>query len=271
MNKKFILTADNYYTLDADREYCSSSQIKQFKQCEARTIATLNGEWEDEKTDALLFGSIVDALWENDGNLDEYAQDHPELFSSRGATKGQLLAKFQKAVGCYERTKRDELFSQFMSGEKQHIFTGEIEGVPFKAKLDSYHPGRCIVDLKTTKSITEPFYVPDTGHVSFVEKFDYFIQLAIYQELVYQNTGERLPCFIAAVSKEDTPDIEVIYIDDEKLKEALQEVKQTIPSIGMLKSGEVEPIRCGHCAYCRSTKKLEKPVHYSELLLDGTR
>ena len=270
MGTNFILTEDNYYSVDADREYCSSSQLKSFKQCEARTMAVLNGTYTEEKSDALIFGSLVDALWENGGNLEEYAKDHPELFSSRGATKGQLLAKYQKAVECYERTKRDELFSQFMSGDHQTIMVGEINGLPFKAKLDSYHPGRAIVDLKTTKSITQPFYVADTGHVSFVEKFDYFIQLAIYQELVYQTTGKRLPCFIAAVSKEETPDIEIIYIDDDKLKEALQEVKQIIPSIRMLKDGEVEPIRCGHCEYCRSTKVLEKPVHYSELILDGT-
>ena len=265
------LNEQNYYTLDADLEYCSASQLKQFKQCEARTMAVLTGEYVHEKSDALIFGSLVDALWENGGNLEEYAKDHPELFSSRGATKGQLLAKFQKAVDCYERTKRDELFSQFMSGDHQSIFVGEIEGMPFKAKLDSYHKGKCIVDLKTTKSIRQPIYVADTGHVSFVEKFDYFIQLAIYQELVYQNTGEKLPCFIAAVSKEDEPDIEIIFIDNDKLKEALQEVKQMIPSIEMLKNGEVEPIRCECCEYCRSTRKLIKPVHYSELILDGTK
>lgn len=358
------LNEQNYYSIDMDREYCSASQLKQFKQCEARTVATLNGEWQDEKSDALIFGSLVDALWENDGNLEEYSKDHPELFSSRGATKGQLLAKFQKAVDCYERTKRDPLFAQFMSGDHQSIFVGEIggeyascsiarakkmgeewdnleisitvkpkkntdkicecitfyngevvdkqrkiisenedffevsdneyvvfyepvidvpkngksyynfsggkDGMKFKAKLDSYHKGKCIVDLKTTKSIRQPFYVADTGHVSFVEKFDYFMQLAIYQELVYQNTGEKLPCFIAAVSKEDEPDIELIFIDNDKLKEALQEVKQMIPSIGMLKSGEVEPIRCECCAYCKATKVLKKPVHYSELILDGT-
>ena len=264
------LNEQNYYSLDADLDYCSASQLKNFKQCEARTMAILTGEYVQEKSDALIFGSLVDALWENGGDLEEYAKDHPELFSSRGATKGQLLAKFQKAVDCYERTKRDELFSQFMSGDHQSIFVGEIAGMPFKAKLDSYHEGKCIVDLKTTKSIRQPFYVADTGHVSFVEKFDYFIQLAIYQELVYQNTGKRLPCFIAAVSKEDEPDLEIIYIDNDKLKEALQEVKQMVPSIRMLKDGEVEPIRCECCSYCRSTRKLVKPVHYSELILDGT-
>jgi len=264
------LNSSNYYSLEADREYCSASQIKSFKQCEARTMAVLKSEWVDQKTDALIIGSIIDALWENGGNLEEYTKDYPEFFSSRGATKGQLLAKYQKAVDCYERTKRDELFTQFMSGDHQSIFTGEIEGMKFKAKLDSYHKGKCIVDLKSTRSIRQPFHVADTGHVSFVEKFDYFLQLAIYQELVRQNTGEKLPCFIAAVSKEEEPDIEVIFIDDDKLKEALQEVKQIIPSIRMLKSGEVEPIRCECCAYCKATKVLKKPVHYSKLILDGT-
>ena len=38
----------------------------------------------------------------------------------------------------YERSKADPLFAYFMSGEKQRIFTGEIAGVPFRAKLDSY-------------------------------------------------------------------------------------------------------------------------------------
>lgn len=267
----FKLTEENYYSMEADQEYCSSSQLKSFKQCEARTMAMLKGEWTEEKTDALIFGSLVDALYENGGNLEEYAKDHPELFSSRGATKGQLLAKYQKAVECYERSKSDELFSQFMAGDHQTIFTGEIDGLPFKAKLDSYHPQKCIVDLKTCKSIRQPFFEADSGYVSFIEKYGYTEQLAIYQELVYQNTGEKLPCFIAAVSKEDEPDIEIIYIDDENLKEALISVKQHISSIKMLKSGEVEPIRCECCSYCRRTRKLEKPVHYSELLLDGTR
>jgi hypothetical protein len=270
VSKNFELTEETYYTIEADREYCSASQIKQFSQCEARAMAILDGTYEQEKSDALIFGSLVDALWENGGNLEEYSKDHPELFSSRGATKGQLLAKYQKAVQCFDRTKQDALFSEFMSGDKQSIFVGEIDGMPFKAKLDSYHNGKCIVDLKTTKSIRQAFFEPDTGYVSFIEKFGYHCQLAIYQELVYQNTGERLPCFIAAVSKEEEPDIEVIYIDDDKLREGLEEVKKAIPNIRRLKAGEIAPIRCENCAYCRRTKKLTKAIHFSELILDGT-
>lgn len=266
----FKLTEENYYLLEANKKYCSASQIKQFNQCEAKAMAMLNGEYTEEKSEALIFGSLVDALWENGGNLEEYSKDHPELFSSRGATKGQLLAKYQKAIQCYERTKQDKLFCDFMSGDKQAIFTGEIDGVKFKAKLDSYIPHKAIVDLKTTKSIRQAFFEPDTGYVSFVERYLYHQQLAIYQELVYQNTGEKLPCFIAAVSKEEEPDIEIIYIDDDKLREGMEEVKKVLPTIKRLKAGELAPIRCECCDYCKRTKKLTKAIHYSELILDGT-
>ena len=268
-------TDEEYYSIEKDREYCSASQYKQLyslgtNTCEARFVATLNGEWKEEKSDALIFGSLTDALFERDGDLTEYSREHPELFSSRGASKGQILAKYMDAFKMYERCKQDSLFMAFMSGEKQKIFTGEIDGTKFKCKLDSYIPHKAIVDLKTTKSIRKPFKIEDIGYVSFIEKYGYITQLAIYRELVRQNTGETLPCFIAAVSKEDEPDIEVIWIDDKSMDEELDRVKSHVESIRMLKSGEVEPIRCEMCAYCRRTKVLKKAIHYSELIMDGT-
>ncbi len=273
----FKLTPENYYSIEADREYCSASQFKKFVSlgttaCEAKAIAELQGEYKEPKSDALIFGSIVDYLWEHDGDLTDFNKEHPdiELFSTRGATKGNILAKWQKAIDVYNRTKEDELFSQFMSGEKQKIFTGTIESVNFKCKLDSYIPHKAIVDLKTTRSIRKPFRITDVGYVSFVEKYSYTHQMALYQELVRQNTGETLPCFIAAVSKEDVPDIEIIYLDDEVLKNALAEIKAKIGNVQMLKNGEIEPIRCECCDYCKSTKKLTKAIHFSELLLDYT-
>lgn len=274
---EYILTPENYYDLESDRRYCSASQFKKFVSlgttaCEAKAIAELDGEYTEPKSDALIFGSIVDYLWEHDGDLTDFNKENPdiELFSTRGATKGNILAKWQKAIDVYIRTRQDDLFSLFMSGERQKIFTGEIEGVPFKCKLDSYLPHKAIVDLKTTRSIRKPFRITDVGYVSFIEKYGYTTQMAIYQELVRQNTGETLPCFIAAVSKEEVPDIEIIYLDDEVLKEALAEVKAKIGNIQMLKNGEIEPIRCECCDYCKSTKKLTKAIHFSELLLDYT-
>ena len=55
-----ILTNDNYYSPEANWEYMSVSQYKQFLKCEAAAMAQLKGEWSQPKTTALLVGSYVD-------------------------------------------------------------------------------------------------------------------------------------------------------------------------------------------------------------------
>jgi hypothetical protein len=83
----------------------------------------------------------------------------------------------------------------------------------------------------------------------------YDVQLAIYREIVRQNTGDTLPCFIAAIDKKPHPRPEVILLDDVLLDKALESVKQNCKKIILLKSGEIDPIRCesDDCDYCRDT------------------
>ena len=69
-NSDFILTPGNYYSIEADKRFCSASQLLSFvgrsgiPGCEARTMAILNGEYKEETTKAMLIGSILDTLWE---------------------------------------------------------------------------------------------------------------------------------------------------------------------------------------------------------------
>ena len=64
------LNDENYYTRQADIDYMSYSQFKQFETCEAAALAVLNGETKQQPpTTALLVGSYVDAFF--DGTLDE--------------------------------------------------------------------------------------------------------------------------------------------------------------------------------------------------------
>ena len=46
----------------------------------------------------------------------------------------------------------------------------------------------------------------------------------------------------------------------------LYEVERNVPRILELKSGKVEPDRCGVCDYCLATKKLSKPVYFRDLI-----
>lgn len=82
---------------------------------------------------------------------------------------------------------------KYMSGEKQVIMTADLYGTPWKIKMDSYIPGVAIVDLKVMASLTKLEWVRDIGYLDFVRYWGYDIQGAIYQEVVYQNTGKRLP------------------------------------------------------------------------------
>lgn len=261
-----ILTSENYFSKEANNEYLSVSQYKDFVGtmgklgCEEQALAKLNGTWEMEKTTALLVGSYVDAHFE--GTLDVFKAQNPEIFTKQGTLK----AEYRKAEDIINRCERDPLFMQYMSGQKQVIMTTDMFGSPWKIKIDSYLEGQAIVDLKVMRELHKAEYAKDFGYMNFIEYWGYDIQGAVYQEVVYRNTGKRLPFFIAGATKETEPDLELIWIPDDHLKEKLIEVERNTPNIVALKNGEVTPTRCEMCDYCRHTKVLTKAIHYSELL-----
>lgn len=94
----------------------------------------------------------------------------------------------------------------------------------------------------------------------------YDIQGAIYQEIAYQNTGERLPFYIAAGTKEEEPNIEVIQVTQNYLDEAKHMVEMNMPRILRVKNGEAEPDRCEMCDCCRHTKVLARPISITNLV-----
>lgn len=262
------LNNDNYYSQEANREYLSVSQYKDFvgtwgkTGCEEYALAKLDGTWvEDmEESDALMIGSYVDAYYE--GTLDLFKMQHPCMFKRDGS----LQTKYLKADEMIRRCERDETFSKYMNGKKQVIMTAEMFGAQWKIKIDSYHSGVCIVDLKTCQSINKKFWHPDIGHVNFLGEWGYYIQGAVYQEVVRINTGKQLPFYIAAVSKEKVPDIRVIMCEQSLLDEALEEVKSNTPKILSLKNREIDPVRCDQCDYCKFTRVLDGPIWSSDLI-----
>lgn len=260
-----MLTTENYFSPENNWKYCGSSQYKDFfgsmgkHGCEAMAMAKLRGEWEMEKTTALLVGSYVDAHFE--GTLDLFRAQNPEIFTKSGTLK----AEYKKAEEIIQVAEQDEVFMQFMSGEKQVIMTGEIAGVPFKTKIDSYLRAKAIVDGKVMASIRKFEWVKDIGKVNFVEYWGYDIQGAIYQEIERQNSGEKLPFFIAALSKEKVTDKEVIWLPDNMLSDRLKEIESNMPRLKALKAGEVEPVRCENCDYCTATRKLTGPINVYDL------
>lgn len=252
------LTSENYFSPENSLKYMGSSQFKSFLKCEHQALAENSGEYKRPVTDALLIGSYVDAHFE--GTLDIFKAQHSEIFTKNGTLKSQ----YQYAEYMIQRVERDERFMQFMSGEKQKIFTGKIAGVPFKIKVDSYHE-ECIVDLKCMKDFKSIWNEEKSIKEHFIIAWGYHIQAAIYREIVRQNTGKTLPFYIAAITKEKPePDLKLYYIPDEVLDDALSEVESLAPRFQKIKQGQLNPQHCDNCAWCRHTKVLTEPINFLE-------
>lgn len=275
------LNENNYYSTYMDMKYVSASQYKLFFNpykncCEAAALAQIKGEIQRPETESLLIGSYVDEALT--GNLKKFCAEHPELFSTRGETKGQLKSTYQQAEKMLSRARSDALFMSYVVGGKhQVIMTGVVEGVPVKIKIDhvAYKNDKpvAIVDLKTVKSMYETFWVKDSGeHLTWPERWMYDLQGAVYQEIYRQNTGLTLPFYLAAISKDKSenvahPRLKIIQIPQMKMDERLSEFKRNIGKIQALKEGRMQPIFCNCCDYCADTLPCEV-ISMDELRLE---
>lgn len=253
----------NYFSTEMNMEYMSASQFKDFVACENKALAKAKGEYIQEKTPALLFGSYVDAFFS--GELDEFIHENQEMFNKNG----ELKAPYKNIHDVIKTIKDDPLMMNYLGGAKQVIMAGTINDVPYKIKIDSFLKDVAIVDQKIISSISELTWKEnDNGRyskVDFIEAFGYDIQGAIYQEIVYQNTGKKLPFILAVATKEENPDKALIQIDQEYLDRALSVVKELSPRYHLIKKGLVEPCSCGKCPCCRKNKKIEGVISYKEL------
>ena len=261
------LTAENYYSQEANKEYMSVSQFKDFvgtygrRGCEFEAMEKLEGRWNPEPTTAMLVGSYVDSYIE--GTLDRFMNENPDIFSR----SGELKAPYKKAEDIISRIERDEYFMKYLSGEKQTIMTADLFGCKWKIKMDSYIPGVAIVDLKVMASITENKWVKDIGYLDFVRYWNYDIQGAVYQKVVELNTGKKLPFYIAAATKETEPDIRIIQVTQNYLDEALELVRANIGRVLTVKNGEDEPDRCDVCDCCKHNRVLRGPISIMDLTM----
>lgn len=245
--KKLELDQNNYYSPEANQQYFSVSQYKDFMKCEAMAMAKINGTYQPAMTKAMLTGSFVDAYFE--GTLDAFMKEHPAVFNR----KQELRSEFRKANEIIARIRSDELFMKFMSGEKQRIMTFDLFGVPWKMKMDSYLPGTCITDLKVVaKFRTLPFW-------------RYDLQGAVYQAGVFIKTEEKLPFYLAVATKERTIDLDIFQIPQATLNAALAEIEGNIQHFAEVKNGTVPLVYCGKCDYCKSIKAA-RIRNYNELL-----
>lgn len=250
-----VLNESTYFSEKSSWAFFSVSQFKNFQKCEAAAMAELTGAYVPERGRALLLGSYVDEmLLGTIASQEQFVEENRgELFKRNG----EPYADVAQAEETIIRVRKQPKMMEYLSGEHQVIMTGEIEGVPFKIKMDSYKPGEFITDLKYMASLRSPnLFQP------MISYWGYDIQAACYQEIVYQNTGERLPFIFVVATKEKPAHLAVGQISQWNMDEALETVRKKIKRYQAIKNGEIEPERCEDygCDYCAATTIITEPI-----------
>ena len=250
-----ILTEANYYLNEANDDYFSVSQFKDFIKCPAMAMAKLRGQYDEEYGRALLLGSYVDEMLTGtrESQMKFLEENQADLFKKNG----DYYADVSQAANTIERIKQQPLMMKYLGGKHQVIMTGEIEGVPFKIKMDSYKKGEYIADLKYMASLRSPnLFQP------MVKYWGYDVQAAVYQEIVRQNTGDKLPFMFVVATKEQPAHLAVGEITQWNMDEALDIVRKHIVQFQNIKTGEIPAERCEDygCDYCTRTKVITEPI-----------
>lgn len=263
------LLGEDYYSVNSARRYWSVSQYKRFRECEARALAELAGEWEDQRDNtALLVGNMVHSYFESPEAHKKFMDENADaMISKAGKTKGQLKADFLVGRRMIERLEADKQFMEYYVGQKEVAVTGEIEGVEFKGKIDCLNVEKgYFVDIKTTKSdIDSMVWVQDETsgrniQVRWFEAWGYVLQMAAYKKMLKEQYGKEFTPVIYAVTKESTPDTRaIVFQSQEKLDYELSELSMLIKHLDDVKKGKEEAKPCGHCEYCK-TKALSQRV-----------
>lgn len=181
---------------------------------------------------------------------------------------GGMYSEYLLADVMIKRIEEEQLFNFIWDGEKESVVTGELFGMDWKGKIDLLNVEKgYFVDLKTTAQLDKRFWSDKyMQYVSFIEEFGYALQIAVYERLLELKYGKPFTGYIYAVTKQATPDVAAIEIEDLKKGFELTELEATIDRVSRVKNGQEIPERCGHCDYCKQDKQLDGFIMSSDLL-----
>lgn len=247
------LDINNYYSIEANKQYISVSQYKNFQKCSKKAMFNLEQENEEDKI-CFLEGKLFETLIA--GDIDLFMMQHPELVSSRGATKGELKANFKKVVLAANKIKQQKFIMDIIKKcKKQVIMTGNINGIEVKccADLLDEETGN-IYDLKCMANFNETWNKENKCYMPWYYYYGYVLQMAVYQEIARQNYGKKFETHLIAATKEEQPDMDAIHFDNSLLELELKEFSDNIVYYDKIKKGIEPVIKCNCCDYCKANK-----------------
>lgn len=260
------LNQKNYHSNEMNQQYMSVSQFKGFVECEAKSMAKLSGAYQEPSSNALIVGSYVHAALESDEVFEEFlAENSGAIFKTRGNGK---YADFETADRMIETLKNDRFAMFALEGEKEQIYTANLWGTDWKIKVDSIHHGRkTFTDIKTTQDLHKRYWSTKYDEwVSFVESWDYVLQMAVYRRVLQENLGFTYTPYMVAVTKENYPNKAVLHFDESRFEFEYEYLEMKMERVLKVKSGQIDSVRCEKCDYCRSTKILKDTMEIGELI-----
>ncbi len=270
------LNQDNYYDHDQDYKYLSATYYNLFLRNEAQALAEIKDGWKPtyQNQTPLLVGNYFHSYFESKEAHQKFIDEHPEIISTRGTSKGQLKRDYQVADEMIKKVESQSAVVKLLNKAKDRevIVTGKIAGADWKGKIDALDIEHGLfIDYKTNADFRKKHWVNDEdghGHwADFTEAFGYLNQLAIYRELLKQTYGKDFPPVIIAVTKTIPSDIELLAFHSEELDEHLEEVKANTPHIVRLLNGEELPKFVDDGSEFSIThKQIKTPIFHEELI-----
>lgn len=256
------LLGKDYYSNESSIKYWSISQYKRFRECEARALAELRGDWTDTRDNtALLNGNLVHSYFESKEAYSEFVEaNKSSMISTRGTTKGQFKKNFLVAEQMIEALKNDSNFMAIYQGEKEVAITGFLGDVEFKGKIDCLNVERgYFVDIKTTKGPIDDKVWNGQERVYWLEAYGYILQMAAYKTMLEAKYNKPFEPIIYAVTKETPTDTRAIRIQNlDIMQNELDNLAQNIKHLDDVKKGIKKPKPCGHCEYCRANQLTQR-------------
>ena len=248
----------NYY----DRPELSVSTYKRYIKCPRAARAVELGQWPADTGKALLIGSYVDC-----GLLEpEKFEDFKERHASEIFTKaGKLSADFVMADNMISAAKASPEFMCSLEGDKQTEIIKEINGVPFRSKLDVCNRERnIIVDLKTMKAPSEGGRPVDSEALRWhikrqADAYNYALQGAVYRYMADMQDAE---VYLSIIFKtKDNPRLVFCQLSEETMQAAFDEFLENVQQVSEWRQ-ETDMLRLpacneehGRCLYCRANSE----------------
>lgn len=260
-----ILTESNYFSREADMKYLSVSQYKTFvNECEAKGLALAKKEYGNYDKMVFLLGNYFHAWAE--GKLEEFIEKNSSKIMMK--SKKDKLAQFREVDEIIKRLENNPTqYKRILdiirnkNNKKEQIFTGKLFENEWKIKIDVYNPiNGYFCDFKLVKSINDKFYnIFKNKYENFILHYGYDIQMYIYSQIekIANNREKILTPIIACITKENPIDTS-LFIGFEDIfdnQEFIDIIKLNSDRIVSIKNGDIEPMYCDKCDYCRSIRE----------------